>query len=102
MEQLEGGEVFDHLLEKGSLSESETALVVEQLLRAVEHLHGKGLVHRDIKLENIMYESRDRDKVKLIDFGLCCSCEQGMAPMTRICSTPSYVSYVMYKGRFTK
>ena len=39
---------------------------MRQVLQAVEHMHRQGLVHRDIKLENMVYESSDRDRVKLI------------------------------------
>eukprot|EP00972_Heterocapsa_arctica_P043789 6464503-Heterocapsa_arctica.AAC.1 len=68
VESLEGGEVFKHLMEEGVLPEYDAIRVIEQLLRAVGFVHDQGLVHRDIKLENMIYTSTDRDSVKLIDF----------------------------------
>ena len=41
---------------------------MKKLLRAITHCHASGVVHRDIKLENIMY-GKDGE-VKLIDFGM--------------------------------
>lgn len=51
--------------------EKETARIVSKILSAVQYLHSKNIVHRDIKLENIMFESsRPNSDIKLIDFGL--------------------------------
>lgn len=45
--------------------------VIRQLLSAVNHMHGRGICHRDIKLANIMFEHTGWDaQIKLIDFGL--------------------------------
>jgi len=53
------------------LNEHDTKNVVEQVLRALVYLHRMGIVHRDIKLENVLYENHSkRATVRLIDFGL--------------------------------
>jgi serine/threonine protein kinase len=64
-------------------------------------MHRQGLVHRDIKLENIVYESNDRDRVKLIDFGLCTAWEPKDGPMSRFCGTVSYLAPEVQKGSYT-
>mmetsp|Transcript_17891 Transcript_17891/g.29355 ORF Transcript_17891/g.29355 Transcript_17891/m.29355 type:complete len:751 (-) Transcript_17891:64-2316(-) len=52
-------------------SEYATKNVIEQVLRALVYLHRMGVVHRDIKLENILYENHSKNStVRLIDFGL--------------------------------
>ena len=52
-------------------TERQAARVVQQVLSAVNYMHERGFVHRDIKFENIMFESQASEAaVKLIDFGL--------------------------------
>lgn len=75
LELLRGGELFDLVLERGSLEEAEVAQICRKLLYALRTLHENGILHRDIKLENIMLigagdgTSHQQD-FKLIDFGL--------------------------------
>lgn len=46
---------------------------MDQLLRALQYAHDKGMVHRDLKSENIMVDYADGDEIaiKVIDWGLC-------------------------------
>lgn len=101
MEDLEGGDVFEHLHQWGRIGESQAALVIQQVLLAVEHMHARGVVHRDIKLENIVYESAMRDKVKLIDFGFSTPWQEGMPPMRRICGTTQYIAPEVLRESYT-
>jgi serine/threonine protein kinase len=101
VEYLEGGDVFDHLERVGRFHESQAILVVRQLLKAVEHLHTQGFVHRDIKLENLAYKSAKQDKVKLIDFGLCTKWREGGKPMERCCGTEKFMAPEMLLGAYT-
>lgn len=59
LEIVHGGEVFDQVLKYTYFSEDLTRHIIHQLTLAVKHLHQIGVVHRDIKLENILYESID-------------------------------------------
>lgn len=53
------------------LSEPEVVVVVEQILRALAYMHRRGVVHRDLKLENVLYENRTPEAtIRLSDFGL--------------------------------
>ena len=53
------------------LSEPEVAVVMEQILRALAYMHGRGIVHSDLKLENVLYEDKKMGaSIRLIDFGL--------------------------------
>merc|ERR1719155_170442 len=69
MECMEGGELFERVETHGKFTEKDASEAVEQMLMALNYLHGHGIVHRDIKLENFMYENKDSSALKLIDFG---------------------------------
>jgi serine/threonine protein kinase len=58
------------LREKKKLSESEARELFRQILEAVLYCHSKGIIHRDIKLENILFSNEERTKIKIIDFGV--------------------------------
>ena len=67
-ELVEGGELFDYVAQRDHLSESETLRLMRQIVSAVYYLHQKGIVHRDLKLENILLG--EWGDIKLIDLGL--------------------------------
>mmetsp|Transcript_31900 Transcript_31900/g.69053 ORF Transcript_31900/g.69053 Transcript_31900/m.69053 type:complete len:545 (-) Transcript_31900:59-1693(-) len=59
------------LYARGPYSEKQAAAIVGKILSAIAYMHSNNIVHRDIKFENIMWESKKKDaEVKLIDFGL--------------------------------
>ncbi|CAE8657120.1 unnamed protein product, partial [Polarella glacialis] len=68
-ECLDGGELFDRLATRRTFTERDAASAAYQMLLAVNYVHGKGVVHRDIKLENFLFDKKDGDHLKLIDFG---------------------------------
>ena len=70
MEYAEGGELFNYILEKKYLSEHESRKIFHQLIDAISYLHQIGICHRDLKLENILFSSKEKDYIKIIDFGL--------------------------------
>lgn len=53
------------------LLEPEVAVVMEQILRALAYMHGRKIIHSDLKLENVLFESKKMGaSIRLIDFGL--------------------------------
>ncbi|KZV86894.1 Pkinase-domain-containing protein, partial [Exidia glandulosa HHB12029] len=91
-----GGELFDYLVEKGRLSEEETRAIFGQLCLAVAYIHEKGVVHRDLKLENVLLDERCR--VKLGDFGFTREFERGSL-LDTFCGTTGYASPEMLLGK---
>ncbi|KAG1874936.1 Pkinase-domain-containing protein [Suillus subluteus] len=91
-----GGELFDYLAEKGRLSERESSIIFGQLALAVAYLHEKGIVHRDLKLENVLLDERCR--VKLGDFGFTREYDRGVY-METFCGTTGYAAPEMLQGK---
>ena len=74
LELMGGGELFDRLQDRWDSDEGyperEAMATSKSLLEAVAYIHKRGIVHRDLKLENILYSNPDLDAVlKLSDFG---------------------------------
>mmetsp|Transcript_19800 Transcript_19800/g.28472 ORF Transcript_19800/g.28472 Transcript_19800/m.28472 type:complete len:659 (-) Transcript_19800:13-1989(-) len=75
MELCKGGELFDQLTGSGAnkkgFAEHHAARMLQDMLSAVLYLHNNGIVHRDLKLENFLFEDKSAESaLKLIDFGL--------------------------------
>lgn len=47
---INGGELFDRIVEKGSYTEKDAADLIQQILEAVDYMHSQGVVHRDLKV----------------------------------------------------
>lgn len=79
-ELLEGGELFDRLLEVKNYSEKKAAHIAKQVLMAINYMHKHKMVHRDLKPQNVLLVSSDKLEVKLADFGFSCMFDpsQGM------------------------
>lgn len=72
----------------------ESKLVMARLLDAVRHMHAAGVMHRDIKLENVLIENvGDVTSIKLADFGFAAVCDPSSAPsLKEVYGTPQYVA----------
>ncbi|KAL7539661.1 hypothetical protein ACHAXR_009485, partial [Thalassiosira sp. AJA248-18] len=72
-EVCKGGELFDRLDEQPDYhyTEAQCARLVKQMLSSVRYIHNKGIIHRDLKLENFLFsEVEAESELKMIDFGL--------------------------------
>ncbi|CAD8133301.1 unnamed protein product [Paramecium octaurelia] len=91
MELLEGGELFDLILETPQFIESKIALIMFKIFDALEYLHTKNIMHRDIKPENILLNDKsDNFELKIADFGLASYTESEL--QIKRCGTPGYVA----------
>ena len=68
MEYLGGGELLELVQERERLLEAEARAVFEQLVSAVDHCHARKIIHRDLKLENILRVSRESNAFKVEAF----------------------------------
>ncbi|KAK0153560.1 Death-associated protein kinase 1 [Merluccius polli] len=93
LELVAGGELFDFLAEKESLSEEEATQFLKQILDGVSYLHTKHIAHFDLKPENIMLLNRTvpHPRIKLIDFGLAHKIDFGN-DFKNIFGTPEFVA----------
>ncbi|XP_077467597.1 NUAK family SNF1-like kinase 1 isoform X1 [Stigmatopora argus] len=95
MEYASRGELYDYILEKRKLSETEARSIFRQITSAVHYCHKNGVVHRDLKLENILL---DQDlNVKLADFGLSNQYQRGTLLQT-FCGSPLYAAPEIVTG----
>ena len=66
-----GTDLFTDLEENEFMyDETKSSIIIRQILEAVSYCHDKGIVHRDIKPDNIMIDVDSEEAIKLIDFGL--------------------------------
>ncbi|XP_035796543.1 RAC-beta serine/threonine-protein kinase-like isoform X3 [Amphiprion ocellaris] len=90
MEYANGGELFFHLSRERVFTEERARFYGAEIVSALEYLHSRDVVYRDLKLENLML---DKDgHIKITDFGLC---KEGITPdatMKTFCGTPEYLA----------
>ena len=65
-----GGELFDKISDEQYFSEKDAALILKQVLAAINYCHTRKIVHRDLKPENLLLDKdTENPKIKIIDFG---------------------------------
>uniref|UniRef100_A0A8C2P7P3 non-specific serine/threonine protein kinase n=1 Tax=Capra hircus TaxID=9925 RepID=A0A8C2P7P3_CAPHI len=90
MEYANGGELFFHLSRERVFTEERARFYGAEIVSALEYLHSRDVVYRDIKLENLML---DKDgHIKITDFGLCKEGISDGATMKTFCGTPEYLA----------
>jgi len=77
MDLCHGIDICDHLAEVESMTEADAGQIFRHMVRALTHVHGCGVLHRDLKLENFIFahsslddENNDQVSIRLGDFGL--------------------------------
>ena len=86
---INGGELYKIFQEQKRFSEDIVKFYAAQIIIAIGKLHEKGIMHRDLKLENIMVDATGY--IKIIDYGLAKMLSQDEVA-TSYCGTPEYLS----------
>jgi predicted Ser/Thr protein kinase len=102
MEYVEGDTLADHLDRRGSLPAAERLSVLQQMCEGLGHAHDRGLVHRDIKPQNLLLRSTD-GCLKIVDFGIARAAEETRLTQTgRVVGTDRYMApEQLYDGRIS-
>lgn len=69
-ELLTGGELFERIRKNKKFSEKEAAVIIKDIIEAIQYCHDRNIVHRDLKPENIVYRVENgKEELVIIDFG---------------------------------
>ncbi|KAK2014643.1 kinase-like protein [Colletotrichum eremochloae] len=96
LEYCAGDELYNYLLEHGPLPVHKVQKIFAQLVGAVAYVHQQSCVHRDLKLENILFDKHEN--VKLVDFGFTREYEGKSNYLQTFCGTICYSAPEMLKG----
>eukprot|EP01113_Clastostelium_recurvatum_P032458 TRINITY_DN4177_c0_g1_i1.p1 TRINITY_DN4177_c0_g1~~TRINITY_DN4177_c0_g1_i1.p1 ORF type:complete len:718 (+),score=162.91 TRINITY_DN4177_c0_g1_i1:287-2440(+) len=95
LEYVEGGELFDYLINKGTLEPAEALHFFQQLIRGLDHCHTHIICHRDLKPENLLLDAERN--IKIADFGMATLMRKGSLLSTS-CGSPHYASPEVVMG----
>jgi calcium-dependent protein kinase len=102
MELCDGGELSERLIDAGKFTEAQAATLMQQIFQAMSYMHSKQVCHRDMKPDNILFDSREsieHSSLKIIDFGSARVFQSGHPMHTRAGSS-YFMSPQVLLGRY--
>ena len=90
---MKGPTLLAALHDRGSYSEEDARAIMRQILEALVIIHESGMVHRDIKLDNVLLSSAEcHTSIKIADFGFAASWSESEPKLKQRCGTPLFIS----------
>lgn len=99
MELCSGGRLIDQMTKEGRYSEQRAANIFKELMMVIKYCHDMGVVHRDVKPENILLTNSG--KIKLADFGLAVRITNGQS-LAGLAGSPAYVAPEVLAGNYSE
>ena len=90
MEYINGGNLFSFVKKRRKLSEKTAKFLFRQIMLGIKHIHSQKIVHRDIKLENILIDFNNN--IKICDFGIGRILDEPGELLYDKCGTPMYMA----------
>ena len=91
LEYVEGGELFDFLVNRGKLPPLDALAYFKQIIYGLNYAHAFSIIHRDLKPENILIHSLDPPLIKIADWGMAAFAPPSLELETS-CGSPHYAS----------
>jgi len=96
MEYCAGGDLFTLAMKEHPIAEERSKFIFRQILEGIQHLHKLNIIHRDIKLENILLKDKTSDVIKITDFGMSRIISRVNLATTQ-CGTMEYTAPEVFK-----
>ena len=100
MEYCPGGDLFEKMESVKKFTEEQAAKIMQQVFSVLFYMHTKGIIHRDIKLENILIVDEESLMIKVIDFNIAVF-NKTKSKLSKMTGTPSYMAPEVIRGCYT-